>query len=96
MNYKVLLSPKASKNIDNAIDYYSKEVNKKVALDFLKDFQNVYKALEKNPFYQIHDSNYRFLPLKKFPYVAFYILDELNKTVLINAVFHTSQNPNKI
>jgi len=96
MNYRVLLSPKATKNIDNAIDFYSREVSKKVAQDFLKDFQNVYKALEKNPCYQIHDSNYRLLPFKKFPYIAFYILDEIDKTVLINAIFHTSQKPDKI
>lgn len=96
MNFKVSLSPIAIKNIDDAIDYYIKEVNKKVAYDFLKDFQNVYKALEKNPFYKIHDSNYRFFPFKKFPFIAFYILNESNKSVLINAVFHTSQNPDKI
>jgi toxin ParE1/3/4 len=50
MNFKVSLSPIAIKNIDNAIDYYIKEVNKKVAYDFLNDFQNVYKALEKKSF----------------------------------------------
>jgi hypothetical protein len=38
MIYKVLLSPRASKNIDNAIDYYNREVSKKVAKGFLKDF----------------------------------------------------------
>ncbi|WP_339888444.1 type II toxin-antitoxin system RelE/ParE family toxin [uncultured Flavobacterium sp.] len=96
MNFKVSLSHNAIKNIDNSIEYYILEANKKVAQNFLKDFKEVYKALEKNPFYQFHDLNYRFLPFKKFPYIVFYIIDEANKNVLINAVFHTSQNPKKI
>jgi len=68
---------------------------KKVALDFLNDYKKTYKALQINPFYQVHDNNYHFFPFKKFPYIAFFIIDEASKTVFLNAVFHTSQNPNK-
>jgi len=68
---------------------------KKEASDFLDDFRETYKALQKIPFYQFHDNNYRFLPFAKFPYVAFFIVDESSKTVFLNAVFHISQNPAK-
>lgn len=84
------------KNIDNAVEYYIEQASKKVALAFLDDYQKVYKALQKNPFYQFHDSNYRYLPFKKFPYIAFFIVDEPTKTVFLNAVFNTHQNPDKI
>ncbi|MDT8414443.1 MAG: type II toxin-antitoxin system RelE/ParE family toxin [Flavobacteriaceae bacterium] len=95
MNYKIIVSPIASKNIEEAVEYYIKEATRKVASDFLKDFKETYKALQINPFYQFHDNNYRFLPFDKFPYVAFFIVDEPSKTVFINAIFHTSQNPKK-
>lgn len=95
MDYKVLVSPIASKNIENAVEYYINKTTKKVALDFLKDYRKAYKILQTNPFYQFHDSNYRFLPFDKFPYIVFFIVDETSKTVFLNAVFHTSQNPNK-
>jgi plasmid stabilization system protein ParE len=95
MTYKIDVSPIASKNIDNAVTYYLEEASKKVANDFLKDYKKAYKALQKNPFYQFHDNNYRFLPFGKFPYIAFFIVDEPSKTVFLNAVFNTSQNPNK-
>lgn len=95
MNYKIIISPIASKNIDDAVEYYTLHVSKKVALDFLADFKNTYNSLEKNPFYKFHDNNYRFLPLKKFKYIVFFIIDEANRSVLLNAVFHTSQNPEK-
>ena len=95
MNYKIIVSPIASKNIEEALEYYISKVSKKVALDFLKDYRKTYKALQTNPFYQFHDNNYRFLPFDKFPYIAFFIVDEPSQTVFLNAVFHTSQNPNK-
>ena len=95
MIYKIIVSPIACQNIENAIEYYIDKVSKKVAADFLKDYRKTYKTLQINPFYQFHDNNYRFLPFDKFPYVAFYIVDEPSNTIFLNAVFHTSQNPDK-
>ncbi|WP_395045150.1 type II toxin-antitoxin system RelE/ParE family toxin [Flavobacterium sp.] len=95
MNYKIIVSPIASKNIEDAVEYYVYKAGKKVALDFLKDFGKTYKALQLNPFYQYHDNNYRFLPFDKFPYIAFFIVVEPSKTIFLNAVFHTSLNPDK-
>lgn len=51
MNYKVIVSPVASKNIEDAIEYYLYKASKKVALDFLKDYRTTYKVLQINPFY---------------------------------------------
>ncbi|MQP25254.1 type II toxin-antitoxin system RelE/ParE family toxin [Flavobacterium sp. LMO8] len=96
MAYKIIVSPIAIKNIDNAVNYYIEEVSKKVAIDFLNDYKKTYKDLQKNPFYSFHDSNYRYLPFKKFPFIAFFLVDEPTKTVFLNAVFNTHQNPNKI
>ena len=96
MAYKIIVSPIAVKNIDNAVTYYTEEVSKKVALDFLDDYKKTYKDLQKNPFYPFHDSNYRYLPFKKFPFIAFFLVDESTKTVFLNAVFNTHQNPDKI
>lgn len=96
MAYKVIVSPIAIKNIDNSVTYYAEKVSKKVALDFLNDYKKTYKDLQKNPFYPFHDSNYRYLPFKKFPFIAFFLVDEPTKTVFLNAVFNTHQNPDKI
>lgn len=95
MNYKIIVSPIALKNIEEAVEYYISKVSKKVALGFLNDYKKVYKALQINPFYQFHDKNYRYIPFKKFPYIAFFIVDELSRTIFLNAVFHTSQHSEK-
>src|SRR5688500_14198094 len=96
MSYKITLSPIASKNIEDALEYYVLKAGKTVASNFLKEFHRVYSDLQKNPFYQYHDNKYRFVPFKKFPYIVFFIIDENTKTVYINAVFNTSQDPNKL
>ena len=36
MNYKIIVSPIALKNIEEAVEYYILKVSKKVALDFLR------------------------------------------------------------
>jgi toxin ParE1/3/4 len=95
MSYKIIVSPFALQNIEDAVEYYIYKASKKVAADFLKDYRKAYKALQTNPFYQFYDNNYRFLPFDKFPYIAFFIVEELSKTIFLNAVFHTSQNPDK-
>lgn len=71
MNYKIVVSPIASKNIEDAVAYYIEKTTKKVALDFLKEYRKTYKGLQSNPFYQFHDNNYRFLSFDKFPYIIF-------------------------
>ncbi|WP_354359720.1 type II toxin-antitoxin system RelE/ParE family toxin [Pedobacter sp. UYP30] len=39
--------------------------------------------------------NFRGLPMKKFPYIIFYTISEEQKTIIIKAVFHTSQDTEK-
>lgn len=96
MVYKIIVSPIAEKNLQDAIEYYIKKAGKTVASNFLNDYRSIYKALQINPFYQFHDTNYRFLPFSDFPYIAFFIVDEDSKTVFLNAVFNTFQDPQKI
>lgn len=38
MNYKIIVSPFAAKNIEEAIEYYIYNVSKKVASNFFKDY----------------------------------------------------------
>ena len=51
MNYKIIVSPIASKNIEDAVEYYIHKASKKVASDFLKEYRKTYKALQISPFF---------------------------------------------
>lgn len=51
MAYKVIISPIAQKNIDEAIEYYIGNVSFQVASNFYEALQVCYKQLALNPFY---------------------------------------------
>jgi len=95
MAYKVKLLSSAHNDLEKAFDYYTQEVNLATAKKFNKQLQEAYKALSINPFYEVRFKDYRSLPLKTFPFVIIFTLDEHDKTVRIYSIFHTSQNPSK-
>lgn len=95
MDYKIRISPIAKANIKDAVSYYKNEVSIKVALNFVKDYEQTLQKIKQNPFYQIYYKNFRGLPFKKYPYIIFFQVDENKKLISINAVFQGNQNIDK-
>ena len=95
MDFRVHITPVAKTNQKQAVAYYKEKASLKVAQNFLKDYEKTLYKIKQNPYYQIYYKNFRGLPLKKFPYIVFYTIDENLKVITIKAIFHTSQNPGK-
>ena len=95
MDYKIRISPIAKANIKDAVSYYKNEVSIKVALNFVKDYEQTLQKIKQNPFYQIYYKNFRGLPFKKYPYIIFFQVDENRKFISINAVFQGNQDIDK-
>ncbi len=95
--FKIVVEPEAIKDIDNACSYFSSLPIDTVNLNnnFLDDIQLAFKILKINPFYQVKTKNYRAFPLRKFPYILFFKIDEEKKIITILALFNTNQNINK-
>ena len=93
--YKIVISPIAKANIREAITYYKENVSLKIAQSFLKDYEINVEMITKNPFYSIYYKNFRGKPMKKFPYIIFFTLNEQQNIILIKAVFNTHKNPTK-
>jgi len=94
MSYSITIEDNALQDIQDAIDYYD---DQQIGLGE-KFENNVHKSittLTKNPFYQIRYENIRCFPLKKFPFMIHFELQETNELIRIIAVFHTSQSPKK-
>lgn len=91
MAFNILLSKKASIEIEDAIEYYT-EINKKLGERFYSEFIEVLNSIKINPFlFQIKFDTFREAPLKIFPFVIVYEI--IDNSILVNAVFHTSRNP---
>lgn len=62
---------------------------------FLDDYKNAIRDIRKTKYFQVYFSDFRAKPMKNFPYIVFYTIDENLKTIIIKAVFNTHQNPEK-
>ena len=94
MAYRITVSPRAQKEIENAIDYYALYSND-APLNFLTQVIVSYEVLALNPFYEVRYKNIRYLRLNKFPYSLYFTVDEKQNIVKILSCFHNSRNPHK-
>jgi toxin ParE1/3/4 len=92
MVYKIKISSIAKANVLESLAFYRKNTTKKVVSNFISDYEQSLEIIKQNPFFKIYYKDFRGLPLKKFPFIIFYQINENKKTIFIKAVFHTSQN----
>ena len=94
MAYKIIVSPRAQTEIEDAVDYYSRE-SIKAPKQFVHFLEYAYKSLEISPFFKIRYKNIRALKIKKFPYSLYFVVNEKNNLVRILSCFHHKRNPRK-
>jgi plasmid stabilization system protein ParE len=96
MSYQVKVDPSATAELDEAMDWFEGQ-KAGLGVDFLLKFYNAVAFLKENPklYPQVHQSFRRVL-MKKYPYAIYYAIAEANKEVVVLAVWHTSQDPDKL
>lgn len=94
MAFEIFQYPEADQDILDAVDYY-KTISNSTASNFEKQLSKAYDQLERNPFFQIRYDDVRVLPIKKFPYIILFHIDEIQKHIYVISVFCTHQNPEK-
>ncbi|MBI2258570.1 MAG: hypothetical protein HYU67_06680 [Flavobacteriia bacterium] len=92
MKFTLELDSRAIQDIQEAIDYYDEQL---IGLgEKFESYLNKYiKTLAKNPFYQIRYDNIRCLPMKKYPFMIHFTVDEQINTVYIHSIINTSRDP---
>ncbi|WP_072876984.1 type II toxin-antitoxin system RelE/ParE family toxin [Salegentibacter echinorum] len=93
MDFEIIISPRASFEIDKALSWYSaKETH--LGLELLDEINTEFKLLSSNPFlFPETKKKYREVPLRRFPYIIIYRI--FRNDILIQSVFNTHQNPIK-
>jgi mRNA-degrading endonuclease RelE of RelBE toxin-antitoxin system len=92
MGFKIKIEPEAKEDIQSSIDWYNQQ-KKGLGKRFLKEVQKAFDTLSKNPFYQKRYENIFCFPIKKYPYMVHFTIDEVNNTVIVRGVFHTALDP---
>lgn len=94
MAFRIIVSPRAQKEVENAIDYYAL-YSSNAPQHFIQLLRDAYSALETNPFFSIRYKDIRALKIRKFPYLLYFTVDERQHIVKILACFHSKRNPDK-
>ena len=91
--YKIIILTRADLEVDEIIAYYE-SVSYGLGTKFNNEFENYVETLKTFPFFEEKYYVVRKLPLKKFPYTIHLTVDEIEKTVSIQAVTSNHQDPN--
>jgi plasmid stabilization system protein ParE len=94
MAYKIIVSPRAQKEIENAIDYYAL-YSVDAPINFIAVLKDAYTSLATNPFFRVRYKNVRALKLKRFPHSLYFSIIEDKNIVRVLSCFHYKRNPNK-
>lgn len=95
MAYKIMVSPRAQKEIENAIDYYAL-YNVDAPAKFIGTLKEAYAALTINPFLnRVRYNNIRALKLTKFPYALYFDVNQAQNMVKVLSCFHSKRNPER-
>jgi plasmid stabilization system protein ParE len=92
MAYKVIVSIRAQKEIEDAIDFYTIQSYLAPAR-FIESLQIAYELLITNPFYAVRYRNVRAIHLSKFPFSLYFTVDEDKYEVRVLSCFHKSRDP---
>ena len=94
MDYKIIISPRAQQEIEDAIDYYIIR-SYDAPNDFITSLKETYMVLSVNPHFRICYKNVRTIILNVFPYALFYTINEKEHTIRLLSCFHYKLNPQR-
>lgn len=94
MSFEVIFKEEADLDIFDARQWYE---SRRLGLgnELLNEIDEYIKVLEQDPqIYQLRKHNWRYCPLKRFPYVIVFEIEK--QEVIVYAVFNTFQHPNRL
>ncbi len=94
MEYKLIVSKRAQKEIENAIDFYSEASNIAPA-KFIENLEKSYQDILRKPHQRLHYKNVRAIKITKFPYNLYFIINDEKLSIRILSCFHQKRNPTK-
>lgn len=93
MKFKVVFHPEIYNDIQEAIDWYNVQQNG-LGSRFLLAIKKQLKTLDKSALqYAVRYNNIRCMPVKKFPFMVHYHVNENEGIVKVEAIFSTSGSP---
>ena len=93
--YRISNTPRAESELESAINYYQEVANDIVAENFINEFARILDFIKTFPFQQRYKGDLRGVSMKKYLYIVFYVVDEIEREIIIKGVFNTYQDVSK-
>lgn len=94
MSYNVIFTEEADFDVFDARQWYESR-REGLGDELLNELEEYIKVLEQDPqIYQVRKRNWRYCPLKRFPYVIVFEIEK--QDVVVYAMFNTYQHPNRL
>jgi toxin ParE1/3/4 len=87
MEHKLIVSKRAQKEIENAVDFYSEESEVATAR-FIENLQKFYGDILDRPFQRLRYKNICSIKIRKFPYDLYFFINEEKQNIRILSCFH--------
>jgi hypothetical protein len=94
MSFVIIFKEEAEHDVFEARQWYE---SRRIGLgdELLDEIDEYVRLLEQDPqIYQLRKYNWRFCPLKRFPYVI--VFEIVRQEVIVYAVFNTYRHPNRL
>ncbi|WP_312761628.1 type II toxin-antitoxin system RelE/ParE family toxin [Epilithonimonas sp.] len=95
MNYKIIFLKPASEELEESFYWYeNKRLN--LGLELIEEIEYYLNLIENNPliFEKYNDKeDLRRIPLIRFPFLIIYWIEEREKIIYIDAIFHSKRKP---
>jgi len=93
--YKIKVEPKAKDDLREAVAYYISVAPSKIAKNFLKEYLSIKDFIKHFPHQHKYRGDLIGVPMKKYPYLVFYKVDDTKGEIIIKAIFNTYQDTSK-
>lgn len=93
-SFKVLFDPESRQDLQEAITWYNHQ-KKGLGTEFYYAVREEIERLRLNPFFQYRYDNVRCVPVRRFPFMIHFTVEEEKGIVVIRAIFNTSLDPSR-
>lgn len=93
MIYKISYQPIALEEYEEAVLWY-RQKSEQAAENFVLAVESQLDILRKAPDrYRKTYRDFREAPIKKYPYCIVYLVDDMDRSVIISSIYHYKRNP---
>jgi len=92
MSFRLRILPPAREDIQESIRWYNQR-QAGLGRRFHAELKEFLELLSKNPMFENRYDEVRCVPMRKFPYMVHFTVEEDDRVVVIHGVFHTSLHP---